>query len=81
MGYSADTAPHIGEIPSRSGQYIAAGFNGHGMPVIYLSTKGLAQIILEDKPFHEVGVPRTFQTTAERLETVARGEIGGDIFS
>jgi glycine/D-amino acid oxidase-like deaminating enzyme len=79
MGYSSDTAPHIGEIPSRPGQYIAAGFNGHGMPVIYLSSKGLAQQILEEKPFDETGVPRTFKTTSERLETVASGKIGGDI--
>lgn len=80
MGYTSDSASHIGEIPSRPGQYVCAGFNGHGMPVCYLSSKGLADIILEGKAFEKVNVPRIFKTTAERLEAAASGKLGGDIF-
>ncbi|KAH8690577.1 FAD dependent oxidoreductase superfamily [Talaromyces proteolyticus] len=80
MGYSFDSAPHVGEIPSRPGQYICAGFTGHGMPVIYLSSKGVADIILEGKKFEEVHVPRGFKATAERLEAAANDTLGGDIF-
>ncbi|KKA22961.1 hypothetical protein T310_3012 [Rasamsonia emersonii CBS 393.64] len=74
MGYSYDSAPHVGEIPSRPGQYICEGFNGHGMPVIYLSAKGLAQMIREGKKFEEVYLPRLFKTTPERLEAAQRAK-------
>ncbi|KAG2411499.1 hypothetical protein HFD88_009054 [Aspergillus terreus] len=42
MGYSADSLPHVGEIPGKPGQFIAAGFNGHGMPVGFLVGDGFA---------------------------------------
>lgn len=79
MGYSADTLPHIGAVPSKQDQYIVAGFNGHGMPVIYLSAYSIAQMIIEDKPFEQTGVPRLFKTTQERLEKNRNGKYGGDI--
>lgn len=81
MGYSADSAPHVGEVPSRPGQYISAGFTGHGMPVIFLTSKGLAEMILEGKKFEETEtrVPRIYKTTAERLEAARSGKEGGDI--
>ncbi|OKL63284.1 hypothetical protein UA08_01860 [Talaromyces atroroseus] len=56
MGYSSDSAPHVGQVPSRPGQYISAGFTGHGMPVIFLTTKGLAEMILAEKKFEETAV-------------------------
>lgn len=59
--------PHIGEVPSKPGQFIIGGFNGHGMPLIFLSSKGLAKMILDGAPFEETGIPRLFKTTAERL--------------
>ncbi|KAF4313992.1 putative FAD dependent oxidoreductase superfamily protein [Botryosphaeria dothidea] len=67
MGYTADMMPHIGEVPSKPGQFIIGGFNGHGMPLIFLSSKGLAKMILDGAPFEETGIPRLFKTTAERL--------------
>ncbi|EEA19405.1 hypothetical protein TMatcc_009538 [Talaromyces marneffei ATCC 18224] len=79
MGYSSDSAPHIGPIPSRDNQFIAAGFNGHGMPVIFLSTKGLADMILHNAPFEQSGIPRIFKTSSDRLETARTGKEGGDI--
>lgn len=80
MGYSADSAPHVGEIPSRPGQYISAGFNGHGMPVVFMSTKGLAEIILKGKKYEEVNLPQVYKTSAERLEAIRNGKEGGDIW-
>ncbi|KAL1647330.1 hypothetical protein SLS58_002658 [Diplodia intermedia] len=67
MGYTADMMPHIGEVPSKPGQFLMAGFNGHGMPLIFLSSKGLADMILHAVPFEHTGIPRLFKTTAERL--------------
>lgn len=86
MGYSFDSNPHIGAVPSRPGQFILAGFNGHGMPVIWLGAKGLAKIIVADResaetlPFSETGVPRLFQTSQVRIDRAWRNsEEDGDI--
>ena len=67
MGYTADFVPHIGSVPNRPGQYIMAGFNGHGMPQILLSSKGLAAIVRDGVPFEQTGMPRVFKTTKERI--------------
>ncbi|KAI5458905.1 FAD dependent oxidoreductase-domain-containing protein [Mariannaea sp. PMI_226] len=69
MGYSSDFMPHIGAVPKKPGQFIIAGFSGHGMPVIFLSSKGLASMIRDGTPFEESGIPRTYKTTKSRLET------------
>ncbi|KAL4870575.1 hypothetical protein BDV12DRAFT_207600, partial [Aspergillus spectabilis] len=81
MGYAYDTAPHIGEVPGQPGQYICAGYDGHGMPVIFLATKGLADMIVHGRSFEDTGLPRVFKTTGERLERAATGPEGGDIFA
>lgn len=79
MGYSSDSAPHIGAVPSRDNQFIAAGFNGHGMPVIFLSTKGLAEMILHNTPYEQTGIPQIYKTTSARLDAARTGREGGDI--
>lgn len=35
VGYSYDSHPRIGQVSSTEYEYIIAGFNGHGMPVIW----------------------------------------------
>ncbi|KAJ5647388.1 hypothetical protein N7490_003760 [Penicillium lividum] len=80
MGYSYDSNPHIGIVPGESDQYILAGFNGHGMPVIWLSSKEMAKMIVEDVPFEDTGLPRLFQTTQFRIDRALNGkEEDGDI--
>ncbi|KAI0016899.1 FAD dependent oxidoreductase superfamily [Xylariomycetidae sp. FL0641] len=79
MGYSWDTVPHVGHVPDKPGQTILAGFNGHGMPVIWLAAKGLAEMIVHDKAFEEVSLPRLYKTTKERIERAQKGPEGGDI--
>ena len=85
MGYSFDSNPHIGAVPSKPGQFIVAGFNGHGMPVIWLGAEGLAKMILADRRaerllFSETGIPRLFQTTQARIDRARRNrEEDGDI--
>ena len=68
MGYSFDTNPHIGAVPSKPGQYILCGFNGHGMPVIWLTAKAVAEMVGEEKAFEEVDTPRLFKTTQSRID-------------
>jgi glycine/D-amino acid oxidase-like deaminating enzyme len=45
MGYSSDGLPHIGWVPGKEGQFIIAGFTGHGMPEIFLAAEGVARMI------------------------------------
>jgi glycine/D-amino acid oxidase-like deaminating enzyme len=81
MGYSFDSNPHVGHVPARPEQFIIAGFNGHGMPVIWLAAKGLAEMILKEKSFEEVGLPKMLKTTQERIEKAQAGPEGGDILA
>ncbi|RDW80676.1 hypothetical protein BP5796_05374 [Coleophoma crateriformis] len=67
QAYTTDLVPHVGEVPEKPGQFIMGGFNGHGMPNILLTAKALAIMVKEGKPFEEVGLPRAFKTTKERL--------------
>lgn len=69
MGYNSDENPCVGEVPGRKGVFIAAGFEGHGMPVIFLTSKGIAEMVGKGKKFEEVGIPRMYKTTKERLES------------
>lgn len=68
MGYNSDSLPSCGEVPGRPGCYISAGFEGHGMPIIWLAMKGIKDM-LGGKSFEESGIPRIFKTTQERLES------------
>lgn len=50
MGWSTDSMPWIGRIPipNLAGQFILAGFSGHGMPVIYLAAEAVARMVLDE---------------------------------
>lgn len=69
MGYSSDGFPHIGEVPGKTGQYICAGFSGHGMPQIFLSAKALAEMVWEGKVVEDVDLPVLYRTSRERLDS------------
>ncbi|KAL4747098.1 hypothetical protein BDW72DRAFT_209854 [Aspergillus terricola var. indicus] len=81
MGYAYDSSPHVGEVPGQPGRYICAGYDGHGMPVIFLATKGLADMILKGRIFEDTSLPRVFKSTIQRLQKAASGPEGGDIFA
>ncbi|RAO65216.1 uncharacterized protein BHQ10_001228 [Talaromyces amestolkiae] len=81
MGYSWDSNPHVGPVPGGDGQYILAGFNGHGMPVVFLSALGIAKMVRDGIGFEDSGVPRLFQTSQERLDNAKSGPVGGDILT
>ncbi|VUC24910.1 unnamed protein product [Clonostachys rosea] len=68
LGYTNDLVPYAGAVPAKGGQFICAGFNGHGMPAILLTSKGIAKMIREGCAFEETGVPRPFKVTAARLQ-------------
>ncbi|KAI4722641.1 FAD dependent oxidoreductase superfamily [Aureobasidium sp. EXF-10727] len=81
MGYTSDSNPHIGEVPGKPGQYILSGFNGHGMPVIWLSAEGVSDMLHTGKSFEDTKIPRAFKTTQERIEKAKAGPEGGDILA
>lgn len=49
--------PWIGTIPipNLAGQFILAGFSGHGMPVIYLAAEAVARMVLDEIENEEEG--------------------------
>lgn len=76
MGWTSDSMPHIGDVPGKKGQYIAAGFNGHGMPLIHLASKALAEIIRGEKTFEETDLPAVFKPTEGRLQSTKNDILG-----
>lgn len=69
MGSTPDGYPHIGKVPGKKGQWILAGFNGGGMSIIFLSAKGVAEMVTQDVPFSDnnAGIPDVCETTEQRL--------------
>jgi glycine/D-amino acid oxidase-like deaminating enzyme len=67
MGYSSDRLPRVGPVPDRPGIFIMAGFTGHGMPQIFLTARGLVDLVQHQKRFDASGIPRLFEETKERL--------------
>jgi glycine/D-amino acid oxidase-like deaminating enzyme len=45
LGFSKDCNPLIGPMQTRPGEYLAAGFTGHGMPYCFLAGKHIAEMI------------------------------------
>lgn len=70
MGYSSDFMPHLGNVPDKPGQFIIAGFSGHGMPEILLSSKAVAALVRDGTPIESSGVPEMFVTSKDRITAV-----------
>ncbi|OAP62567.1 hypothetical protein AYL99_01794 [Fonsecaea erecta] len=77
MGYSADSLPHIGSIPNRPGSFVLAGFNGHGMPVIFKAAKELAAMVKQGLEYEQTALPALYKTTGERLASTRNDILGG----
>ncbi|KAK3192185.1 hypothetical protein K4F52_001815 [Lecanicillium sp. MT-2017a] len=69
MGYSSDARPHVGAVPGRKHQFILGGFSGHGMPLIFLSAKGVASMVMKQQTFENTGVPSAFAASQARLDS------------
>ncbi|KAJ5248710.1 FAD dependent oxidoreductase [Penicillium chermesinum] len=66
IGTTPDNAPLIGAIDGLPGQWICAGFNGHGMAHIFTCAPGLAKLVL-GKSWKETALPECFQFSKERI--------------
>jgi glycine/D-amino acid oxidase-like deaminating enzyme len=64
MGFSKDRNPLVGPLPNRPGEYIAAGFTGHGMPMTFFAGQNVADMLAgkEPEPFvAEAFLPSRFE--------------------
>lgn len=68
MGATPGGVPHVGQVPGTENQWILAGFNGGGMPLIFTSARGVADMVCNGISFKETGILEMFETTAERLD-------------
>jgi glycine/D-amino acid oxidase-like deaminating enzyme len=82
MGFTLDDHPFVGEVPSRfistetvnegicekSGLFVAAGFNGHGMVLCLKSAEALVHCMMEGN-FPE-WFPKSFVLSDERIESL-----------
>jgi hypothetical protein len=68
MGYNFDGFPRCGQVPGQENHFILAGFNGAGMPHIFLTVNGIANMITNGVSFEESGISSIFKTTEERLK-------------
>jgi len=65
MGYSNDGFPYVGPVCERPGQYLCAGFSGHGMPQIFFSAKAVATMILTGHD-NQVDLPLPYRINPRR---------------
>lgn len=72
LGMTTDSVPFVGKLESLPGQYVCAGFNGHGMARIFNCAPGLVKII-QGEPWAATGLPECFDATQERLARLAKG--------
>jgi glycine/D-amino acid oxidase-like deaminating enzyme len=70
MGFTSDGLPLVGKLPAEvterdgDGEWIAAGFNGHGMDKCWLSGETVARMVLGKDTS---GFPNAFLLSRERL--------------
>jgi glycine/D-amino acid oxidase-like deaminating enzyme len=58
MGFTPDRAPLVGPLPGSPGEYLAAGFHGHGMPMTFYAARAVAEMTAGREP--EIFVPEAF---------------------
>lgn len=85
---SIDSFPFVGAVPGRAGHVVAAGFNGHGMPRILLSTAHITPLVLAAAgvavwtppalvaPYPPLPAP--FLVTAERVAALQTADAQAD---
>ena len=69
MGYTSDGFPFVGDVPGKPGQYVCAGFSGHGMPQVFLSAKSIASMVVDEKSVGETDLPKPYHSTQERFDS------------
>ncbi|ETS75317.1 hypothetical protein PFICI_12261 [Pestalotiopsis fici W106-1] len=71
LGMTPDNVPLVGSVEGLEGQWICAGFNGHGMARVFTCAPGLAMLI-SGQPWSATGLPLCFQYTQQRIDRYAK---------
>ncbi|PLB51407.1 FAD dependent oxidoreductase [Aspergillus steynii IBT 23096] len=66
IGVTPDRIPLVGSIEGLEGQWVCAGFNGHGMAGIFTCAPGLVKLI-NGGSWEETGLPECFQYSKARI--------------
>ncbi|KAF8177552.1 DAO-domain-containing protein [Mycena galopus ATCC 62051] len=69
IGQSADSLPFVGKVPDLPGQWICAGFHGHGMAHIFTCAPGLVTL-MQGGTWSDTGLPECLELTPERLAKI-----------
>ncbi|KXT06819.1 hypothetical protein AC578_7257 [Pseudocercospora eumusae] len=75
LGFTPDHLPWVGRVPQSvsarrgDGEYIAAGFNGYGMPLCWGSGEAVAKMILGKQDEVREWLPVSFEMTSRRLNS------------
>ncbi|KAF5374253.1 hypothetical protein D9758_004538 [Tetrapyrgos nigripes] len=77
IGFTSDGLPLIGPIPNKSGLWMCAGHNGHGMARIFTAAPGLVHL-MQGGTWEETNLPECFELTEERLERMRGMEVVED---
>lgn len=84
---SIDSFPFVGAVPNRPGHIVAAGFNGHGMPRILLSTAHITPLVLEELGIKWTApklvekyppLPEPFVATGDRIKALQTADAKAD---
>ncbi|KAI1054375.1 hypothetical protein LB505_014169 [Fusarium chuoi] len=73
MGFTADGMPIVGKLPHSltgrrgSGEWIAAGFNGHGMDKCWLTGEAIARMVLGETDVP--GFPKAYLLNGDRMKS------------
>ncbi|TVY56612.1 putative oxidoreductase OrdL [Lachnellula cervina] len=65
IGMTADSVPFVGPVEGMDGQWVCAGFGGHGMARIFTCAPGIVKLML-GKEWSETGLPECFNMNKER---------------
>lgn len=74
LGMTTDSVPFVGKLESLPGQYVCAGFNGHGMARIFNCAPAVVKII-QGETWAATGLPECFDVSPERLDRLAKGAL------
>lgn len=84
MGFSRDSRPFVGPVPSHPGVFISAGYTGHGMPNAWLCGAGVAKMVKKavagssEEDFITAavqdGLPKSYLADEERVAKARKGE-------